>query len=182
MTPALLFPNSTGLRAVTAAVLFSISWPLLAHEGHDHGAIARPADVRIAPRFEVRSEEVEMVGVLAGEELVIYLDRADNNAPIQGAQIEVEGQGIKGVATNLADGVYGLSAPALAQAGKYSLMMTVQAGQIADLLSADLLVEEKVPAASADSHGDRQWWWIAGILLLILSGMVIGRRLHRPSK
>lgn len=182
MSPAPLFTNSSGLRAIAVAVLFSFSWPLLAHEGHDHGATVKPADVRLAPRFEVRGEEVEIVGVLAGKDLVIYLDRADNNAPIQGAQIEVEGQGIKGVATGLADGVYMLSTAALAQAGKYPLTLTVQAGEIADLLTAELEVEHKPATVSADSHSDRQRWWIAGIPLLLLSGMVIGYRLRRQSR
>lgn len=182
MTPALLLLNPAGLRAVVATVLLPLSWPLLAHEGHDHGAAAKPADVRLAPRFEARSEELEIVGVLAGKDLVIYLDRADSNAPIQGAQIEVEGPGIKGVAAGLADGVYVLSAAALAQAGKYPLTLTVQVGEIADLLSADLQVEEKVPAVSADSHSNRQWWLIATIPLLTLASVLIVRRRHRQSR
>jgi hypothetical protein len=59
--------------------------------------------------------------------LLIYVDRASDNGPIQGAQIEVEGPGIKGVATAMADGVYQLPAAALAQAGKYPLTLTIQA-------------------------------------------------------
>jgi hypothetical protein len=86
--------------------LSSLSAPLIAHEGHDHGAAAKPADVRLAPRFEVRSEDVEIVGVLADKSLLIYVDRASDNVPVRGAQIEVDGSGIKGVASEMADGVY----------------------------------------------------------------------------
>ena len=123
--------------------LFSLSAPVIAHEGHDHGATAKPADVRLAPRFEVRSEDVEIVGVLADRNLLIYVDRAIDNGPIQGAQIEVEGPGIKGVATAMGDGVYQIPAAALAQAGKYPLMLTIQAGEIVDLLTATLARAEQ---------------------------------------
>jgi cobalt-zinc-cadmium efflux system membrane fusion protein len=87
---------AAGMAAILLA-LFSLSAPVIAHEGHDHGATAKPADARLAPRFEVRSEDVEIVGVLADKDLLIYVDRASDNGPIQGAQIEVEGPGIKGL-------------------------------------------------------------------------------------
>jgi len=182
VTPARLLLNPAALRAVVATVLLPLSWPLLAHEGHDHDATAKPTDVRLAPRFEARSEELEVVGVLSDKRLLIYLDRADNNAPIQGAQIEVEGPGIKGVSTGLADGVYVLSAATLAHAGKYPLTLTVQAGEVADLLSVDLQVGEEPSVAPADSNADRKWWLIAGISLLTLFGVLITRRRRRQSE
>ncbi len=162
--------------------LFSLSAPVIAHEGHDHGATAKPADVRLAPRFEVRSEDVEIVGVLADRNLLIYVDRAIDNGPIQGAQIEVEGPGIKGVATAMADGVYQLPVAALAQAGKYPLVLTIQAGEIVDLLAATLEVGEVPAVASAEDNTKRPWWLLAGISLLLLSGGLVARRLRRQAK
>jgi len=167
------------LNAFLAAVLLALSWPLLAHEGHDHEAAAKPADVRLAPRFDLRSEDLEIVGVLAGKDLILYLDRAADNAPVLGAQIEIEGQGIKGIATEMADGVYQLSAPSLTQAGKYPLTITVQAGEIVDLLSANLEIGEIAPAVPDDGHSDRNWWFYAGTPLLLLAGGLIVRRLRR---
>lgn len=167
------------LKAFVTALLLALSMPLLAHEGHDHGAAAKPADVRLAPRFELRSEDLELVGVLAGKDLIIYLDRATDNAPISGAQIEIEGQGIKGLATEMTDGVYQLSAPALAQAGKYPLTITVQAGEIVDLLSANLEIGEVTAAVPDAEHLDRNWWFYAGTPLLLLAGGLIVRRLRR---
>jgi cobalt-zinc-cadmium efflux system membrane fusion protein len=81
--------------AATLLALFSLSAPVIAHEGHDHGTATKPTDVRLAPRFEVRSEDVEIVGVLADKNLLIYVDRTSDNVPVQGAQIEVEGPAIK---------------------------------------------------------------------------------------
>lgn len=168
--------------AFVASALFQASLPALAHEGHEHVAAARPVDVRLAPRFEIRSEEVEIVGVLADRKLLIYLDRATDNTPIQGAQIEVEGQGIKGLASALADGVYQLPAASLAQPGNHPLTITVQAGEIVDLLAVSLTVGEIAATASADGKTDPQWWLFAGIPLVLLSGCVIARRLRRQPK
>ena len=167
------------LKAIITTILLALSMPLLAHEGHDHGAPAKPADVNLAPRFELRSEDLELVGVLAGQDLIIYLDRAADNAPVPGAQIEIEGQGIKGVATEMANGVYQLSAPSLTQAGKYPLTITVQVGEIVDLLSASLEIGEISPAMPDDGHSDRNWWFYAGTPLLLLAGGLIVRRLRR---
>ncbi len=174
--------NWAALKAFIAAILLALSMPLLAHEGHDHGAPAKPADVNLAPRFELRSEDLELVGVLAGKDLIIYLDRAADNAPIPGAQIEIEGQGIKGVATEMAGGIYQLSAPSLMQAGKYPLTITVQAGEIVDLLSANLEVGEAAAAVPEAGHPTRNWWLYAGTPLLLLAGGLIVRRLRRQPK
>lgn len=167
------------LKAFMTAVLLALSMPLLAHEGHDHGAAAKPVDVRLAPRFELRSEDFELVGVLAGKDLIIYLDRAADNAPVPGAQIEIDGQGIKGLASEMADGVYQLATPSLMQAGKYPLTITVQAGEIVDLLSASLEVGEVAAAVTDAGHPDRNWWLYAGTPLLLLAGGLIVHRLRR---
>ncbi len=172
-------PGRAGLKTLVAAGLLALAMPLLAHEGHDHGAAAKPADVRLAPRFEVRSEEFELVGVQAGKDLIVYLDRAADNAPIHGAQIEIEGPGVKGVAAEMADGVYQLSAPALAQAGQYPLTITVQAGDIVDLLAASLEIGEIAAAASETGQPAGNWWLYAGAPLLLLAGGLIVRRLRR---
>ena len=39
------------LKAIIAAILLALSTPLLAHEGHDHGAAAKPADVELGATF-----------------------------------------------------------------------------------------------------------------------------------
>lgn len=170
----------TALRsAAQVAVACSLALPALAHEGHDHASETKPVDVRLAPRFEVRSEEVEIVGVLAGKNLLIYLDRAADNSPIHEAQIEVEGPGVKGVAEAMADGIYQLPAAALGQPGKYPLTLTVQAGEIADLLSANLEVAGPAAAATAAEKVDGRGWLFAAIPLVLIAGGLLLRRRHR---
>jgi len=183
VTRPFFFP--TWAAACVAAVLlalFSLSAPVIAHEGHDHGATGKPADVRLAPRFEVLSEEVEIVAVLADKNLLIYLDRVSDNRPIQGAQIEVEGPGIKGVASAMGDGVYQLPAAALAQAGKHPLTLTIQAGDSIDLLAATLEVGEVPATTSAGENSGRPWWLFAAISLVLLCGGLVARRLRRQAR
>jgi len=79
----------------------------------------------------------------------------------------------------MAGGVYQLSASSLTQAGKYPLTITVQAGEIVDLLSASLEVGEVAAALTEAGHPDRNWWLYAGTPLLLLAGGLIVRRLRR---
>ena len=92
-------PTPTPLAAALAALLFATATP--AHEGHDHGA-PEAAATDWAPRATARSHDFDLVAVLAGTELVLWLDRARDNAPLAEAVIEVESGPWKGVATTAA--------------------------------------------------------------------------------
>src|SRR5262247_1032638 len=62
----------------------------IAHEGHDHGAeISAGQDVPTSPRVIATSERYQLVGIVEGEVLVIYLDHAEDNAPVTTASLEV---------------------------------------------------------------------------------------------
>lgn len=160
-------------RFICAALFAAFFGHAAAHEGHDHGdAAAKPADVRLLPRFEARSDDLEVVGVLAGKDLVIYVDRATDNAPVEGGEIEVEGPQFKAIGESLGNGTYKVEAAALAAAGTYPLTLTIQAGDLADLLSATLTVPEAAAPIVADSR--QLWWWVglptafAGLGLAVL--------------
>ena len=154
--------------------------PLAAHEGHTHEAPA-PAEQNIAPRFAVRGDALEVVGVGVGSDLLIYLDRLADNAPIENAKIEVEGPGaFKGVPTALGDGVYRLHAPALAAPGKHALTISVEAGALFDLLPAELTVD-----AAAAAHGGllaTPWRWLLFVLIaamVVAAAWVMRKRIQR---
>lgn len=109
-----------------------------AHEGHDHGAAPQPVAGSVAPRFEARSDLFELVGVLQGDEVLLYLDRAANNAPLPAGEIEIESGSLRGKARADAGGVFRLPAGALSQPGKHALTLTVSADGEVDLLTATL--------------------------------------------
>lgn len=134
-----------GLLGAAALALTVV--PAVAHEGHDHGAPV-PVDASWAPRATARSNDFDLVAVLAGKQLVVWLDRAADNAPVNKAQIEVEGGAWKGVATAAADGSYHVDAAGLAEAGSHELVFTVQAGDAVDLLPATLVVPAAAPVTT----------------------------------
>lgn len=169
-------PTPTPLAAALAALLFATATP--AHEGHDHGA-PEAAATDWAPRATARSHDFDLVAVLAGSELVLWLDRARDNAPLAEAVIEAESGAWKGVATPAADGSLRLPAGPLATPGRHEVIFTVQAGEAMDLLPATLVVPGPGPAAPAAAGGYRGW--IAGGLAVALLGAV-GWRGYRHSR
>ena len=156
-------PTQTCVTAALAALLLTA--PVQAHEGHDHGA-PEAAAPDWAPRATARSQDFDLVAVLAGTELVLWLDRARDNAPLAEASIEVESGAWKGTATAAADGSLRLPAGPLATPGRHALIFTVQAGDAMDLLPATLSVPGlAAPAAAGGYRG-----WIAGGLAVALLG------------
>ena len=144
---------TTHLAALGLAAAALLPLPALAGPGHDHGhghdtpATAGPA----LPRFAASSESFELVGVLDGRQLTLYLDRAADNAPVIGAQIELEIGGAPHKAT-VQDEVYALTLPAAPQPGVLPVTATITAGAEMDLLAAELEIPEATPAGAA-AHG-----------------------------
>ena len=124
--------------------------PVFAGPGHDHGdgghgaeAAAASADV---PRIESAGTDMELVATADGHKLTIYLDRIDTNEPVDGATIEVSGEGIPAaLATRVTPGTYELAADWVDMPGTKALLFTVTAGGNADLLNGTLNVPESPP-------------------------------------
>jgi len=76
-----------------------------AHEGHDDGPPAAGATPSL-PRLATASEAYELVAVLNGERLTIYLDRFDDNSPVRDATITVLVEGEQVPAEETPDGTY----------------------------------------------------------------------------
>lgn len=119
--------------------------PAWAHEGHDHGATAPLPALPLAPRFAVASDIFEVVGVVDASGLTVYVDRFADNTPVAGARVEIDSKTVKGIAREISPATYRLAGP-LAP-GAHALMLTIEAGADADLLSASLLM----PAANAQA-------------------------------
>ncbi|HMM73584.1 MAG TPA: hypothetical protein PKC22_15425, partial [Rhodocyclaceae bacterium] len=87
-----LSPLLAVLSIATALLLSPLA---RASEGHDHGD-ATPATTGPAlPRFIAVSDIFELVGVLNGKHITLYLDRTADNTPVTDAQIELEVAGEK---------------------------------------------------------------------------------------
>jgi hypothetical protein len=161
-------------RAGLLAALLSAGLPARASDGHDHGDEAPAAAGSALPRFAAVSESFELVGVLDGRQLTLYLDRFADNAPVPGAQIELDlaGTPLKAEARKGAEseGVYEVALKAPPPPGVIPVTATVNVGSESDLLAGELDLHQ----AHADEAVDpgASWWpaagWGAGALLGVL--------------
>jgi hypothetical protein len=155
-------------------------------DGHTHAAPAPvvPATMATAsPRISTETDQFELVGVLEGKVLTLYLDQFGSNTPVTKAQIEVESGAWKAMATEVSPAVYAVPVELLAQPGKHPLAITVQAGDVADLMNATLEVGQ-AGAGVEHSHFWGEWavWWGAAALSLAAVALVVIRRRKQSRK
>lgn len=171
-----------------------------AHEGHDHdhGHSAPPATIsKIAPRAEASSPEFELVLIARGGELVVHLDGFRTNAPISGAELEIDTPSGTLKPVERGEGVYAVAAPFLFEPGTHDLAITVSANGTADIFAAILEIPEPkggdrtaqsshswfVDSAFAEGFGQRitgaglSTWLI--LAAGFVAGMVVARLLWR---
>ena len=154
----------------------ALSGPASAHEGHDHGAPPPPEVTTLAPRAEAASADFELVAVLRDGTLTIHLDRFADNAPVEGAAIEVDTPEGSQAAKPAGPGTYVLTVPFAAKPGAHDIAFTITAGDTVDVLAATLTIpaaptssEKQAPAVLAQLGGLR-----TDLLAGILAGLLIG--------
>ena len=169
---------------LVAAILSVLSAPSAwAGPGHDHGDAATAAVGQALPRFSAVSESFELVGVLSGKQITLYLDRFADNNPVRDAQIELEVGGTTFKAGKQGEDEYEIVLPEAPQAGVLPVTATVIAGDETDLLAGELHIHE---AAHDDQAIQARSWtayaaWAAGgaaaLALLVWGGRrVLGGR------
>ena len=151
-------------------------------DGHTHGAPApMPAPITAgAPRAAAATEDFEVVAALEGKKLVIYLDRFTSNEPVTKANVEIDGGGIKGVASEMAPGTYALDLATAMSPGKHPLTIAIEAGDTTDLLTATL----DISSTATDEEHVQGWreqiiWIVAGLLLLAAGALLAMRRRNK---
>ncbi len=159
-----------GLTVLTLGITPS-SW---AGEGHDHGDAPAMAEGAASPRFTAVSESFELVGILQGKQLTLYLDRSADNSPVPDARLELElaGQKIPVQAQGVGEFVATLAQEL--PPGEHAVMATVVTPRETDLLAGELdLHEEEHDHAQT---GLRAWLLYAGLTLVVLALLVWGLR------
>lgn len=173
-------PSNSRRAATLLALLLTLALPFAsAHEGEEHGPAAPlpNAPQTVQPRLEAASPEVELVALPQDGKLTIYLDRYADNAPIDGARVELESGSHKAVAQAAGDGVYNVAADWLAKPGKYEMLFTVQAGDLQDLLTGTLEIPaQKVTPASEQRVAWTRW---VGATVALLGLALIASRWRR---
>jgi hypothetical protein len=160
--------------AALMALIFTLLSPLaMAGPGHDHGEAAPQAQGTALPRFIAVSEDLEMVGIVNGKQLTIYLDRFKDNSPVNDAQIEIDIAGSTYKAEKHGEGEYEVTLKDTLKPSVLAITATIQAGELNDLLVAELdlqVVEEE--HSHSLSWKALAMWSGAGLLAIMALGVM----------
>jgi membrane fusion protein, heavy metal efflux system len=149
------------LRLLALLMVVWLAAPMAsAHDGHDHGAPPTPVSTTIAPRIDASSDVFELIGVLRGGKLTLFIDRFVTNQPVIDAEVEVETPAGTLKATRNADGTFGLDAVWAKPGETHDLIVTVTAGADVDVLTGQL----KAPAEEIAAPVVQSSWFVAGAL------------------
>lgn len=167
---------------LSAIALVCLSSAALANGDHDHGAPKQQAAGTASPRIALHTELFELVGIVEGGEMTIYLDRYADNTPVSNARIDIEAEAIKASATAQPDGTYRWKSDVLQKTGELALAFTVSAGGENDLLAGTLTIGAP-PSADPHTHSITEQWrtWAIGAAgaILVLAVLVLALRAQR---
>jgi RND family efflux transporter MFP subunit len=163
-----------GLLLLLAAATYAAG-----HEGHSHDNDP-PAISAALPRGSATSADFELVALLRGQTLEIYIDRLATNEPVIAATVEVETPEGPKSATE-AEGVYRLEAPWATPGAHLDLIVTVTAGDKIDVLPVSIDVPEREAAVSGalERNGwltDLGWPSLLLAALVLFTGAALARK------
>ena len=180
------------VRTVLVVVLLALTGQEAhAHGGEDHSHGDQPvtAVTTAQPRVSAQSGTYELVGILQGERLTIYLDRFADNAPVTDANMEVLVGDETVTAERRPDGTYAVGSQRFAGSGTVELAFAVTGKDGDDLLTGTLALPDRAPPVAAPaqrsplqealrlfSRIDHPVILIAGIVLGVLVGFVFRAR------
>jgi cobalt-zinc-cadmium efflux system membrane fusion protein len=192
--PAGLFHNArVAALCCLAGIFLSLSAPF-AHEGHEDNDATRSVLASFTyPRVTAHSELYELVGIVRGERLSIYLDHFATNEPVSDAKVKVAVGDAEPVDAEPAeDGIYTISFPRLARTGSVEVVFSVTATGGDDLLVGPLTLPSEPSDTVASSIGALSSIWITSVpwpirhpivLILITFGLgVLFGHFHRSGR
>ena len=160
------FARTLGL----SLLLGGASLAALAGDGHDHGEAPAAPSGPAMPRFAATSDLFELVGVLDGAQLSLYLDHSADNRPVADAQLELDLGGKPLALTRVAKGEFRATLAAPLPEGETPVTATVVAGDESDLLAATLDVHApEVHTEAAASRWRSAGAWGAGAVVAVLA-------------
>ena len=161
-----------------ALLLATASLSSWAGEGHDHGEAPAAAGGPAKPRFTATSETFELVGVVNGKVITLYLDHVTDNSPVKDATLELELGGTKVPVQPHGEGEFEATLAAELQPAEISVTATVVAGAVTDLLAGDLDIHADTHADAAHGAGWKTYSALAigGLIALALVAFALRRQ------
>lgn len=144
--------------------------------GHDHDE-APASSGEALPRFAAASERYELVGVLDGRRLMLWLDRAADNAPVTGAKIALQVAGAT-LEAEAHEDAYEVELAQVPAPGLLPVVATVTIGNETERLAGELdLHADELPAKESE-HWVAYVGWGAGALAVLAAFASAARRLR----
>jgi hypothetical protein len=145
-----------------------LTGPAFAGPGHDHGEAVAPAGpVLVIPKLVLESDLTELVAVVEGRQLRVYLDGWGDNRPVD-ASLNLELNGVAVPVKRLEAGLFEVSLGELSDQRRIGLVATVALKDEIDLLAGDLVMSQD----SADVHGFH-WQTYVLLALAVLCALVL---------
>jgi AcrB/AcrD/AcrF family len=178
------------LAALAALSCWMAAAPAAAHEGHDLEPAEAAAASHSLPRLVANSESYELVAVLDGPRLVVYLDRFADNSPVTDAHMVVTVNEEPVVAEAADDGTYSVMSKLFERGGLFELVFDIKAPETDDLLIGKLTL----PSAGSEGGPSNPMPWYAQVAstvrhgaqdhlvlmgLMLLAGLALGIGLRR---
>ena len=162
------------LIALLLAVTSLSSW---ADAGHDHGEAPSAAGGPAKPRFTATSEAFDLVGVVNGKHITLYLDHTADNIPVKDAKLEIELGGTKVPVQAHGEGEFEATLAAELPPGEISVTATVVAGAITGVLAGDVDIHADTHADAAQGATWKTYsaWVMGGLMTLALLAFALRR-------
>lgn len=163
------------------ALLALLPLSATAGDGHDHGDAPPAPSGPALPRFAASSERFELVGVVHGRQVTLYLDHAADNAPVTDARLEVELGGTRLSMQSHADGEFEATLAQALPPGVIPVTATITTAKATDLLAGELDLHEPAPQEPAPSDQPSAKALAAvTVALAALLGLALWWRTRRP--
>jgi hypothetical protein len=129
------------------------------------------------PRFAATSDLFELVGVVNGRQVTLYLDRSADNSPVKDAKLELEFGGSKLDVKPRADGEFEATLAQPLKPGVIPVTATVAVAQETDLLAGELEIPAEAQTAAPPARRWQQFaGWTAAGLGALVALVWLGRR------
>lgn len=169
-----------GVAALAAILALLLPAATTAHEGHDHGPPLPPLPSTVKPRLVLETDIYQLVAIVNGKQLTIFLDRYGTNEPITDARIGILSGATTTDATPRKDGTYAAEIAGIDSPGRHEIVFNVSHKEGDDLLAGALEIAPSAPsvpaAQSAPGHDRNRPALIAGLALLIGLGIGLAAR------
>jgi len=132
-------------------------------DGHATAPSAAPAVEGALPRFAIQAHGLELVGVLDGDDLTLYLDDWHDNSPVTDAELTLQLDGVAVEVEQSAAGTFDAHLPALPKQGAIAVQARVVRGDSVERLKGELtLAHAEHDHDDAPSAGRHLLLWLLG--------------------